>query len=84
MTTMTTIQTPTCCHCQKGGTLEVPLAECRMWEAGALTQHAFRSLTPAQREQIITGTHPACWDALFAGEEEEDGRKGALARSGDD
>lgn len=70
--TMTTIRTTTCCHCQKGGTLEVPLAELKMYEGGALAQHAFRSLTPEQREQIINGTHAACWDAIFAGEEDEE------------
>jgi hypothetical protein len=29
----------------------------------------FTYLTRSQRELLITGIHPECWDALFAGEE---------------
>lgn len=31
-------------------------------------QNAFPKLTPAQREVLMTGIHPQCWDALFADE----------------
>ena len=34
---------------------------------------AFPHLTLAQREILITGTHPECWDALFADDGEDDG-----------
>lgn len=31
-------------------------------------QHAFPNLTAPQREVLMTGIHPQCWDALFADE----------------
>ena len=41
------------------------------WEHGEFVQVAFPTLTSDQREQVLTGTHPACWDATFPEEEEE-------------
>jgi hypothetical protein len=39
---------------------------------GAKVQDAFPTLSPALREQIITGTHPACWDEIFGDEDEDE------------
>lgn len=37
------------------------------WEHGELAQVAFASLPAETREQLVTGTHPECWDAMMAG-----------------
>jgi hypothetical protein len=31
-------------------------------------------MSAADREMLITGTHPVCWDKLFADEEDDDVR----------
>jgi hypothetical protein len=40
------------------------------WKA-PLVQVEFPTLTAAEREQLITGTHGACWDAMLPPEVEE-------------
>lgn len=37
---------------------------------GKLCQDAFPYLSPCEREMLITGTCPECWDTLFKPEEE--------------
>jgi len=38
---------------------------------GIPVAQAFPTLSLDQRELLITGTHPQCWDALFADEDDE-------------
>jgi hypothetical protein len=40
------------------------------WEHGSFVQTAFPDLTPDEREQITSGTHGPCWDAMFADEDD--------------
>jgi hypothetical protein len=42
------------------------------WREGELIQDVFPDMSVNDREMLITGTHPACWDKLFPGEEEDD------------
>jgi len=69
-TKMTTINTPRCWHCGKTGELKIPseifFAGKRKLEKGALIQEAFPTLHYSQREQIMTGIHPECWEKMFA------------------
>lgn len=66
------VPTPRCVHCGKGGTITVPKAELEAFEMlGGPIQQRLTSLNADQREQIISGTHPACWDAMFAEPTEE-------------
>ena len=37
----------------------------KAYEQGAFVQDAFPNLNIDEREQIISGTHPQCWDELF-------------------
>jgi hypothetical protein len=41
------------------------------WQEGENIQNAFPDMPAADREVLISGTHPACWDKLFPGEEED-------------
>ena len=40
--------------------------------AGQYAQDAFPFLSPEDREQIISGTHPKCWQEMFGSCEDED------------
>lgn len=55
-----------CVLCNTPNDVEVDAAAHAAWRGGVLIQIAFPGLTPGQREEIQTGTHPGCWDALFA------------------
>jgi hypothetical protein len=37
---------------------------------GAHVQDAFPKMSASLREQIITGTHPECWDQMMPKEDE--------------
>ena len=39
------------------------------WQEGEMIQNAFPDMSMADREILISGTHPACWDKLFPEEE---------------
>jgi hypothetical protein len=41
----------------------------RRWIAGELVQRVWPHMTPDDRELLITGTHPACWEKIFEGVE---------------
>jgi len=66
---MTTIITPRCFKCGQEGELQIPseiwFAGKRKREQGALIQDAWPSLNAEQREQIMTGIHPQCWQRIF-------------------
>jgi len=42
------------------------------WQAGENIQSAFPDMPAADREVLISGTHPACWDKLFPGEDDDE------------
>lgn len=59
----------TCPVCGEQVEVEVAVEEYNMWHGGALIQNVWPHWTAEQRELLISGTHPACWEKLF-GEEE--------------
>lgn len=69
MTTMLKLKTKRCIHCGKTGIIEMPQSDfdkgAPLYEAGAYIQDAFPNLPADQREQIISGTHPKCWNEIF-------------------
>jgi len=42
------------------------------WQAGELIQDAFPDMSINDREIMISGTHPECWNKLFGEEEGDD------------
>ena len=68
-TTTASVVTNPCPACGERTNLEVDLTSYMRWQGGVLIQDAFPDLTNDERELLITGTHPACWDTMF-GEEE--------------
>lgn len=63
------INTNTCLHCGEQGFIEMSEEEYKQgltaFNEGAFIQEAFPNLSADQREQIISGTHPKCWDEMF-------------------
>lgn len=54
-----------CPFCGDYHYVEVPLEELEAYEAGALAQDAFKSLSATEREQIISRICPECQDRIF-------------------
>lgn len=53
-------------NCGKTFMLAVTEAEYKNWEDGMLIQDAMPSLGQDERELLISGTCPECWDAMMA------------------
>ena len=63
--------TTTCVVCNHPGTVWVRPDDVTAWEAGTMAQDAFPYLGRDDREQLVTGTHPDCWDRLFDPEHDQ-------------
>lgn len=68
MAKMTVITKP-CIVCGQAGEVEVEITEYDAWVSGQFAQHALKSNNANEREQLISGTHPKCWDDIFGKEE---------------
>jgi len=64
------VRTPPCFVCGKPGTILVDSLGFTAWQAGTFAQVAFPSLSAGERELLISGTHPTCWDEMFPEEDE--------------
>lgn len=65
--------TPPCMMCGKTSEMEVDSVALHRWQnERVLIQLAFPDMTAPEREQLKTGTHPECWDLMFADEDDED------------
>ena len=58
-----------CTMCNHHATVVVDIVGYARWRQGELIQIALPETSPEEREILITGTHPECWDELFGGEE---------------
>ena len=67
---MYTIET-TCPFCHKTHTVQVRGKDYRAWQDGELAQNAFPYLSADEREMLISGICPTCWDGMFGEEEDE-------------
>lgn len=63
------VLTPPCMGCNDRSSILLPAGKVEAWRNGALIQRVFPNMSAADRETLISGTHPACWDAMFAGDE---------------
>ena len=60
-----------CPFCGKTTTIKIRrVADYHAWENGALAQNAFPYLSANEREMLISGICPTCWDNMFPPEEE--------------
>jgi len=66
------VQTPTCILCKNTGTVEIPADGFFKWNFGMLIQDALPDLDKSLREQMMTGTHPKCWELMMHDEEDNE------------
>jgi hypothetical protein len=66
------LRTPTCTFCGKHDVLVLTREEFRAVNNGILSiQDALPNRSPEFREQIISGTHPKCWEDNMRPEDDE-------------
>lgn len=69
MLTHTAVRCLPCLVCGEQSTLLVPSQEFENWKAGVSIQGAFPSLSADDRELLLSGTCPPCWDLLWSEDE---------------
>jgi hypothetical protein len=62
----------TCPFCGKSYGIEVNEIDYLDWEDGKMAQDAFPYLSADEREMLISGICPTCWDKYFGSDEEPD------------
>lgn len=62
-------ETGPCGFCGQTGMVRVFPRELRLWDGGAKVQDAFEGLGADEREMLISGTHPKCWEDAFGVQE---------------
>lgn len=67
---ITEVMTRPCIVCGEVSFMELELDRVRRWQGGEHVQDVWPSMPAPEREMLITGTHPACWESLFGSEEE--------------
>lgn len=55
-----------CQWCSQPAVVEVGLQAFEDWQAGKHAQYVWPSMSIGQREMLISGTHPECWDLMWA------------------
>jgi hypothetical protein len=63
--------TPPCVSCREVSTVEVEERQLKEYLAGSLIHAAFPDLTADERELIMSGIHPTCWDQIMQDHPEE-------------
>jgi hypothetical protein len=66
------VRTKTCTVCGEYEVWSLDRELVNRWQGGENIQDVFPDMNEGDRELLISGTHPACWDKLFPGEEEEE------------
>lgn len=61
-----------CPFCGKGHEIEVNEIDYLDWQDGEHAQNAFPYLSANEREMLISGICPDCWDKMFGQEEDEE------------
>ncbi len=61
-----------CPFCGRGNEVEVNENDYWDWQDGELAQIAFPYLSADEREMLISGICPTCWDSMFGSVEEDD------------
>lgn len=65
MSVILAVATRPCVFCAEVSIVEVTPDRYRRWQSGEPIQTVWPEWTPAQRELLITGTHPVCWNSAF-------------------
>lgn len=71
ITENTSIETR-CPFCGKFTIITVKTVDFVLWMDGENAQQAFPYLSPNEREALISGICPDCWDKMFSDDEDEE------------
>ena len=71
MLAMTAVVAVPCRLCNEAKDLTVNIEGFIAWQGGKLIQEALPELDADDRELLISGTCPTCWDKMFPSDEEE-------------
>lgn len=64
------VLTMACIGCHQSTRVTVDSKSVQTWINGTNIERAFPDMNKDDRELLISGTHPKCWDEIFGGEEE--------------
>jgi len=70
-TDQTIIHTNSCMHCRQSNAISLDIDPYTRWTQGRNIQDVFPHLSSDDRELIVSGTHPKCWDQIFPAEMED-------------
>ena len=59
-----------CHHCETYSEIELDEKRYLEWQNGELIQRVFPEMSADEREILISGTHPKCWNEMFGDENE--------------
>ena len=62
--------TKPCIVCEQTSWVTLDADKHARWIAGEHVQAVWPDMPAEEREMLITGTHPACWDQLFSDDHE--------------
>lgn len=62
---MTTYLTQACPVCGSPSNFQLDYDDLRKWRGGALIQNVWPDMSLDDRETMVSGTHPDCWNELF-------------------
>jgi hypothetical protein len=71
MLAMTSVVPVPCRSCEEVTDLSVNVEGFIAWRGGELIQNALPELDADQRELLISGICPKCWEQMFPSDEEE-------------
>ena len=72
MSSTIAVKTKPCCVCGEYEVWSLDRELVDRWQGGENIQKVFPDMSASEREILITGIHPACWDKLFPGEEDDE------------
>jgi hypothetical protein len=66
------VSTGACIHCREAGSVTLPKEVWLAWDngRGPKIQYLWPEGSPGDREQLINGTHDACFNEMFPEEEQ--------------
>lgn len=66
---VTILMTKPCFYCGDSALIAVSDSDLERYINGALIQEAFPEMSIVDREMLISGTHEACWNDIYGGDE---------------
>lgn len=69
---MIEVETQPCLGCGLTTFFSMAHEQYAQWKSGMHVQYIFPTWSPEDREMLISGTCPGCWEEMWAEEEEED------------